>query len=90
MVVRCTYAKGTDFAYHFHPQEQITIVEEGELEFVVEDERVAVAAGQMIVIPAGVRHRTRVIGSISAIALNLFMASGGPTIPTPMSTSAMR
>ena len=89
MVVRCTYAAGADFSYHFHPQEQITIVEDGELEFVIEDEKVTVKAGQMIAIPARVRHRTRVMGSAAAIALNLFMASPSETAPSPvLGTSA--
>ena len=84
MVVRCTYAAAADFSYHFHPQEQITIVEEGALEFVIEDERVEVKAGQMIAIPARVRHRTRVLGERSALALNLFMASEPEAVASPV------
>lgn len=78
-VIRCTYKEGSDFPSHFHPQEQITIVEEGSIVFEFEgEEPVTVVAGQMIAIPAHVRHSTRVpVGS--ARALNLFLAQGRPS-----------
>jgi quercetin dioxygenase-like cupin family protein len=71
-VVRCVYRPGTAFPAHFHPQEQITIVEEGSLRFIIDGEPVDVVAGQMIAIPPHVRHATRVNGS-GARALNLFL-----------------
>ncbi|MCA9726252.1 MAG: cupin domain-containing protein [Candidatus Eisenbacteria bacterium] len=73
-VIRCSYKAGSDFPSHFHPQEQITIVEEGTIVFEFEDrEVVSVTAGQMIAIPAHVRHATRVPEG-QARALNLFLA----------------
>ncbi|MCA9754524.1 MAG: cupin domain-containing protein [Candidatus Eisenbacteria bacterium] len=71
-VVRCSYPAGSDFCLHFHPQEQITIVESGTLVFEIEGETLEVSAGKMIAIPAGVRHRTRV-DDHPAQALHLFV-----------------
>lgn len=77
-VVRCSYPVGSDFCLHFHPQEQITIVESGVLVFEIEGETLEVPAGKMIAIPANVRHRTRVEGE-PARALHLFV--GSPHLP---------
>ena len=41
MVVRCTYPAGSVFDGHTHSQEQITIVEQGELEFEIAGEWLA-------------------------------------------------
>jgi quercetin dioxygenase-like cupin family protein len=74
MVVRCLYRPGSDFAPHLHQQEQITIVEEGTLEFTVNGDTMRVGRGEMISICPGVLHGSRVIGSEPARALNLFHA----------------
>ena len=73
-VVRCFYREGSDFPAHTHPQEQITIVEDGTLEFGLAGETVRIGAGQMISIFPGVPHSSRVIGQQSVQALNLFHA----------------
>lgn len=79
-VVRCVYRDGTDFPEHFHPQEQITIVEQGELEFTFGEEIVLVGEGETISVEAQIRHSTRVSnGCTEAVALNLFI-----TIRTPL------
>ena len=73
-VVRCVYREGTDFPEHFHPQEQITIVEEGALEIKIGGETIRIGEGQTIAIEPEVRHATRVAnGSSRAIALNIFL-----------------
>ena len=73
-VVRCVYREGSDFREHFHPQEQITIVEEGTLEFTIAGETIEVRQGQMITINPQVRHSTRVVaGKGQVVALNLFL-----------------
>lgn len=89
MVVRCSYPAGSDFCLHFHPQEQITIVEVGVIIFEIEGETLEVAAGKMIAIPANVRHRTRV-GREPAQALHLFVAPEGASDPEgrPQTTRA--
>jgi quercetin dioxygenase-like cupin family protein len=72
-VIRVTYRSGSDFPAHLHPQEQITIVEEGSIVFDFDGDVVTVSAGEMIAIPARVRHATRVPHG-PARALNLFLA----------------
>lgn len=71
-VIRCSYKAGGDFPAHAHPQEQITIVEEGALEFLIDGEPVLVRAGEMVVIAANVKHATRVPEGPTR-ALNLFV-----------------
>lgn len=73
-VVRCLYREGADFPAHVHPQEQITIVEDGTLEFELAGESLRVGPGQMISIFPGVPHSSRVIGGQVVHALNLFHA----------------
>jgi quercetin dioxygenase-like cupin family protein len=76
-VVRCVYRVGSDFPEHFHPQEQITIVEEGTLEFTIGGEMIEVQQGQMITINPQVRHATRVAtGKGRVVALNIFLKHG--------------
>jgi quercetin dioxygenase-like cupin family protein len=78
-VVRCVYKEKTDFPEHFHPQEQITIVEKGELEFAFGDETVRVGEGETISIEPQVRHATRVGNDCEkAVALNLFLTMRTP------------
>lgn len=73
-VVRCSYLPGASFPSHFHPQEQITIVEEGTLVFEIDGDVVVVETGQMIAIPPQVRHSVRTADE-SAQALNLFLTA---------------
>ena len=44
------------FPQHVHPQEQITIVESGEIELNVAGERTMLRAGGWSVVPGGVEH----------------------------------
>ena len=72
MVVRCVYRPGSDFAPHAHPQEQITIVESGTLEFRVNGDAIEVGPGQMISVFPGVLHASRAVGGEPVRALNIF------------------
>ena len=72
-VVRCVYRPGYEVPAHYHPQEQITIVEEGVLSMVVDGKVIEVNAGQVISIPTRVRHATMVTGKQVVRALNLFV-----------------
>lgn len=86
MVVRCSYKQGTDIPPHVHRREQLTIVESGELEFLINGATVAVGPGQMISVFPGVLHGTRTAGEKPVRALNIFYAAGdlpgGESIPT--------
>ena len=73
VVIRCHYDAGKVYPEHSHLQEQITIVEEGLLEFVIDGRTIPVAEGEMISIWPRVPHETRVGGEGPARALNIFL-----------------
>ena len=50
--MRYTYQVGAIFARHQHEAEQLTIVLEGELIFVFDDEEVSLKTGEVILIPS--------------------------------------
>jgi unsaturated pyranuronate lyase len=56
-----TFAPGARFPLHHHPQEQITIVEEGEVELTAADETVRLGAGEWSVLAGGVAHGIRAL-----------------------------
>ena len=72
-LVRCVYRPDSNFPLHAHPQEQITIVEEGQLHVRIDQEDVCLKQGEMISIPARVQHSTRTPGRDRARAINLFV-----------------
>ncbi|MFH1144340.1 MAG: cupin domain-containing protein [Candidatus Eisenbacteria bacterium] len=74
VVVRCLYPRGSGFEAHVHPQEQITIVERGVLQFEVNGDALRVGPGQMISIWPGVMHSSRVLGEEPVCALHIFQA----------------
>ena len=61
-MMRYIYQPGAVFPVHEHPEEQITVVVSGQIEFTVSGARLMLAAGQAAVIPPGVPHGARVIG----------------------------
>ncbi len=73
-IVRCVYRAGSDFPEHFHPQQQVTIVEEGSLEITIKGERIVVRQGEMVSIEPLIPHSTRVAeGYERTVALNIFL-----------------
>jgi len=71
MLVRYVYEPGLNFPEHSHPQEQVTIVEKGTLEFTIDGEVVKLAVGDICAIPPNVPHSTSV-GQERAIAISIF------------------
>jgi quercetin dioxygenase-like cupin family protein len=61
-VVRYLYQPGSEFPTHAHPQEQITLVLSGTIEFTVDGQTLILTAGEAAVIPPDVPHGARVIG----------------------------
>lgn len=61
-LVRYVYQPGAVFPVHAHPEEQVTVVVSGRIEFVVDGEKVTLGAGQVAVIPSSVPHGAVVIG----------------------------
>ncbi|MEZ4523210.1 MAG: cupin domain-containing protein [Thermomicrobiales bacterium] len=69
-VVRYTYQPGSVFPLHMHPEEQLTIVHSGEIEFTVGGEKVVLKEGMLATIPAGVPHGARVTGDVAVVSDN--------------------
>lgn len=69
-LVRYVYQPGSVFPRHRHPQEQITAVLSGEIEFEIDGERRVLRSGELGVIPGGVTHGARVVGEGVVETLN--------------------
>ncbi|HEY1516986.1 MAG TPA: cupin domain-containing protein [Solirubrobacteraceae bacterium] len=67
------YGPGSSWEEHQHPQDQITTVLEGGIDFVVAGELVHLDAGQLAAVPGGTPHSAIVPDSGSgAVTLNVF------------------
>jgi quercetin dioxygenase-like cupin family protein len=66
------YSAGSAWEEHEHPQDQITQVLEGALDFVVDGRPVHLSAGQLAALPGGVRHSATVPTDADAVTLNVF------------------
>ena len=77
-VVRYTYHPGCDFPVHSHPEEQVTVVHSGEIEFTVDGNVVVLRAGQVAVIPGGTPHGARVVANEVVVTDN-YIASANRT-----------
>jgi quercetin dioxygenase-like cupin family protein len=72
MVVHYTYEPGLEFEHHSHPQEQITIVQSGQLLFEIENEKVELKAGDICSIAPNVSHSTMVLGNENVESISIF------------------
>lgn len=77
-VVRYTYHPGCDFPKHQHPEEQVTLVHSGEIEFTVNGEVIVMRSGDVAVIPGGAPHGARVTAHEIVVTDN-FIASADRT-----------
>lgn len=69
-LVRYVYQPGSVFPMHQHPQEQITAVLSGRIEFDVDGTVAALGAGDVAIIPGDTPHGARVIGDVVVETLN--------------------
>jgi quercetin dioxygenase-like cupin family protein len=67
-------APGTGAPTHVHPVEEVLTVREGEAEMWIDAQRVIVAAGQSLIVPAGRKHGFRNSGN-AALHLHAVLAS---------------
>jgi quercetin dioxygenase-like cupin family protein len=66
------YGPGSSWETHAHPQDQMTFVVEGAIDFVVAGNAVRVTEGQLATLPGGVPHSATVPASAGAVSLNVF------------------
>lgn len=69
-IVRYVYQPGAVFPRHYHPQEQVTVVLSGRIEFTIADEVVTLGPDDLVVIPGGVPHGARVLGDTVVESIN--------------------
>jgi len=69
-LARLTLAKGALVPLHFHVNEQISTVESGRLEFVLDGQQVLIGAGQSLVIPPNVPHSVKALED--SVAIDVF------------------
>ncbi len=67
------YGAGSSWEEHQHPQDQITTVLEGKINFVVAGEPVQLDAGELATLPGGTPHSATVPeDGVGAVTLNVF------------------
>jgi len=69
-LIRYLYRPGSVFPIHQHPEEQITIVLSGSIDFTVAGESLTLSAGECALIPANIPHGAVVTGSEVVETLN--------------------
>jgi quercetin dioxygenase-like cupin family protein len=72
------YGAGSSWEQHEHPQDQITYVLEGEIDFVVAGQPTHLSAGQMATLPGGTPHSATVPAAGGAVTLNVFTHREAP------------
>jgi quercetin dioxygenase-like cupin family protein len=75
------YEPGSSWEEHHHPEDQVTSVVEGEIDFVVAGEPVHLRAGELAALPGGVPHSARV-GACEVRTLNVYTSRGTPAAPS--------
>src|SRR6476661_983316 len=66
------YDAGSSWETHAHPQDQMTYVVSGAIDFVVAGAPVRLTAGQLAALPGGVPHSATVAATGGAVSLNVF------------------
>lgn len=71
-VVEYIYRKGAHFPEHSHREEQITLVESGEITFFLDGEKVELKEGSICYIPPLMAHSATVLGDREVRTVNIF------------------
>jgi quercetin dioxygenase-like cupin family protein len=69
-LIRYVYEPGSVFPQHLHPEEQVTAVLSGQIEFTVGDDLHLIGPGEVAVIPPNVPHGAKVVGDLTVETLN--------------------
>jgi len=72
------YDGGSSWEEHQHPQDQITTVLEGAVDFLVDGQPVRLEAGQLAALPGGTPHAATVPEGGGAVTLNVFTHREAP------------
>jgi quercetin dioxygenase-like cupin family protein len=80
IVVHYVYEPGLEFESHSHPQEQITIVQSGQLLFEVAGEKIELKAGDICSIAPNIEHSTTVLGPDKVESISIFTPGTEPVV----------
>ena len=70
LVARYVYAPGTEFRDHSHDADKIDAVVSGRFRLVIRGHLAMLGPGDWIVVPRGVRHTAKVMGSEPVVSLD--------------------
>jgi gentisate 1,2-dioxygenase len=92
MLVRHLYPAGTAIPHHTHPQEQITIVEEGYLYYEVEEKGYELEPGDVISVPSNAQHggQNKVLDYLLPEAKTLELMEAQPPDPSMVAYAPAR
>lgn len=90
--VRMTAAGDVQFdgKCHWHAQEQIVVVTEGEMRFVIDGTECTALAGEMVFFPAGSRHAAIGTGPEGALYYEIFAPARPDMLPGWTGPSPLR
>lgn len=74
------YEPGSSWEEHQHPEDQVTSVIEGEIDFTVAGNPVHLRAGELAALPGGVPHSAQV-GEREVRTLNVYTSRSTPVAP---------
>ena len=83
MVCRLRLAPHTVTAVHSHPHEQITLVEQGPVEFTIEGRKVIVATGDVLHFPSGCEHGATMLEN-EVVLVDIFSPIREDFLPKPL------
>ncbi len=70
------FAKGSSIHEHFHPQEEVWEVIEGEIEVTIDGVAGVARAGLVAIVPGGVRHSAKALSDGRAIIVDYPLRQG--------------
>ncbi len=73
----CDFKRGSSIHEHFHPQEEVYEVIEGELEVTIDSATQVARAGLVAVVPSNVRHSVKALTDGRAIIVECNEGQGG-------------
>lgn len=80
-VVMYRYSPGSTWEEHSHPQDQITTVLEGQIDFTVNGRIVRLSAGESAALPGETPHAATIPSDGACVTVNVLTSRSGPPPP---------
>ncbi|AZP14424.1 cupin domain-containing protein [Undibacterium parvum] len=89
VVAKVEIAPGVVVGWHTHPGDEISYIQEGETELMVAGQPTRILkAGEGFIIPAGIVHGAKNIGSTSVKLVGVYVIEKGQALATPAAPPA--